>query len=81
MHISTDTSAPMFNQREAIGVDKFRSYVHKISNMMVSGAHFNHASNHRAPHLLCCRAIEVQKYVCSPDALHSRHPVNAYNEV
>ena len=28
-------------------------------------------SVHRAPHLLCCRALEVQKYVlCAPDALH-----------
>jgi hypothetical protein len=36
-------------------------------------------SVHRAPHLLCCRALEVQKYVCAPDALHLRHPVNAYN--
>ncbi len=35
-------------------------------------------SVHRAPHLLCCRALEVQKYVCEPDALHLRHPVNAY---
>ena len=34
---------------------------------------------HRAPHLLRCRALEVQKYVCAPDALHLRHPVNAYN--
>ena len=38
-------------------------------------------SLHSAPHLLCCRALEVQKYVCAPDALHLRHPVNAYNEV
>ena len=38
-------------------------------------------SIHRAPHLLCCRALEVQKYVRAPDALHLRHPVNAYNEV
>ena len=38
-------------------------------------------SVHRAPHLLCCRALEVQKYVCAPDALHLRHPVNAYNYV
>ena len=36
-------------------------------------------SVHRAPHLLCCRAHEGQKYVCAPDALHLRHPVNAYN--
>jgi hypothetical protein len=36
-------------------------------------------SVHRAPHLLCCRALEVQKYVCAPDALHLRHPLNAYN--
>ena len=36
-------------------------------------------SVHMAPHLLCCRALEVQKYVCVPDALHLRHPVNAYN--
>ena len=35
----------------------------------------------RAPHVLCCRALEVQKDVCAPDALHLRHPVNAYNEV
>ena len=35
----------------------------------------------RAPHLLCCRAIEVQKVVCAPDALHLRHPVHAHNEV
>ena len=33
----------------------------------------------REPDLLCCRALEVQKYVCVPDALHLRHPVNAYN--
>ena len=39
----------------------------------------NAVSVHRAPHLLCCRALEVQKYVCAPDALHLRHPVNAYN--
>jgi hypothetical protein len=32
-------------------------------------------SVHRAPHLLCCRALEVQKYVCAPNALHLRHPV------
>jgi hypothetical protein len=38
-------------------------------------------SVYRAPHLLCCRALELQKYVCAPDALHLRHPVNAYNEV
>ena len=25
---------------------------------------------HRAPHLLCRRALEVQKYVCAPDASH-----------
>ena len=36
-------------------------------------------SVYRAPHLLCCRALEVQKYVCAPNALHLRHPVNAYN--
>ena len=36
-------------------------------------------SVHRAPHLLCCRALEVQKYVCAPDVLHLQHPVNAYN--
>jgi hypothetical protein len=36
-------------------------------------------SVHRAPHLLCYRALEVQKYVCAPDALHLRHPVTAYN--
>jgi hypothetical protein len=35
-------------------------------------------SVHRAPHLLCSRALEVRKYVCVPDALHLRHPVNAY---
>ena len=35
-------------------------------------------SIHRAPHLLCCRTLEVQKYVCAPDALHLLHPVNAY---
>ena len=39
----------------------------------------NKVSVHRAPHLLCCRALEVQKYVCAPDALHLRHPVNTYN--
>ena len=38
-------------------------------------------SVYRAPHLLCCRALEVQKVVCAPDALHLRQPVNAYNEV
>jgi hypothetical protein len=36
---------------------------------------------HRVPHLLCCRALEVQQYVYAPDALHLRHPVNAYNEM
>jgi 2-keto-3-deoxy-L-rhamnonate aldolase RhmA len=36
---------------------------------------------HRAPHLLCCRALEAQKYVCAPDVVHLRRPVNAYNEV
>ena len=36
-------------------------------------------SVHRAPHLLCCRAHEVQKYGCAPEALHLRHPVNLYN--
>ena len=36
-------------------------------------------SVHRAPHLLCCRATEVEKYVCAPEALHLRHPVIAYN--
>jgi hypothetical protein len=35
----------------------------------------------RAPHLLCCRTLEVRKYACAPDALHLRHPVNAYFEV
>ena len=36
-------------------------------------------SIHRAPHLLCSRAIEVRKkYVCMPGASHLRHPVNAY---
>jgi len=30
-------------------------------------------SGHRAPHLLCCRALEVQKVVCAPDSLHLRH--------
>jgi hypothetical protein len=35
-------------------------------------------SVHRAPHLLCCRALEVQKYVCEPGALHLQHPVNGY---
>jgi hypothetical protein len=34
---------------------------------------------HRAPHLLCCRVLEVQKVVCAPDALNLRHPVNAHN--
>ena len=38
-------------------------------------------SVYRVPHLLCCRALEVQKVVCAPDALQLRHPVNAYNEV
>ena len=33
-------------------------------------------SVHRAPHLLL--RLEVQKYVCAPDALHLQHPVNAY---
>ena len=29
--------------------------------------HFKKAvSVHMAPHLLCCRALEVQKYVCAP---------------
>jgi hypothetical protein len=41
----------------------------------------NKVSVHRAPHLLCCRALEVQKYVCAPDALHLWHPVNTYNYV
>ena len=35
----------------------------------------------RTPHLIWCRALEVQKVVCVPDALHLRHPVNTYNEV
>jgi hypothetical protein len=38
-------------------------------------------SIHRALHLICCRAFEVQKVVCAPDALDLRHPVNAYIEV
>jgi hypothetical protein len=38
-------------------------------------------SVYRAPHLLCCRELEVQKYDCVPDALHLQHPVIAYNEV
>jgi hypothetical protein len=29
--------------------------------------------------LLCCQALEVQKYDCAPNALHVQHPVNAYN--
>ncbi len=33
---------------------------------------------HRAPHLLCCRTLEVQKYVCASDALQLRYPVNSY---
>ena len=33
----------------------------------------------RASHLLCCRALEVQKYVYALDALHLRHPVNSYS--
>jgi len=32
-----------------------------------------------APHLLCCRALEVQKYVYALGASHLRHPVNAYS--
>ena len=36
---------------------------------------------HSAPHLLCCRAHEVQKYVCASDALHLRYPVNDYNQM
>ena len=38
-------------------------------------------SVYRAPHLLCCRALEVQKVVCAPDASYLRHPVNAYYQV
>ena len=40
-----------------------------------------YVSVHRPPHLPCCRALEVQQYVCAPDALHLRYPVNTYNEV
>ena len=36
-------------------------------------------SVHRVPHLFCCRALEVHKYVCAPDALHRRYPINTYN--
>ena len=43
----------------------------RILNEFVSG--------HKAPLLLYCRALEVQKDVCAPDALHPRHPVNAYD--
>jgi hypothetical protein len=42
---------------------------------------FDRLSVLRSPHLLCCRALEVQQYVCAPDALNLRHPVIAYNEV
>jgi hypothetical protein len=38
-------------------------------------------SVHMEPHLLCCRALEVRKVVCAPDALHLRHQVYAYNQV
>jgi hypothetical protein len=38
-------------------------------------------SVYRVLHLLCSRALEVQKVVCAPDALHLRHPANAYNDV
>jgi hypothetical protein len=38
-------------------------------------------SVHKAPHLLFCRALEVHKVVCAPNALHLRYPVNAHNEV
>jgi penicillin V acylase-like amidase (Ntn superfamily) len=38
-------------------------------------------SVHRALHLLCCRTLEVQKYVFAPDVLHLQHPVNAYNKM
>ena len=31
-------------------------------------------SVHRAPHLPCCRALEVQKYVCAPERLASAAP-------
>jgi len=36
---------------------------------------------HRAPHLFCCRALEVQKVVYALDASHLRHPVNDYRSL
>ena len=47
-------------------------------NEFISDTQRSIVSVHRAPHLLCCRALEVRKYVCAPDALHLRHPVNGY---
>ncbi len=36
-------------------------------------------SVHRAPHLLCYRALEVQQIRLRTGALHLRHPINAYS--
>ena len=52
-----------------------------VDRKLTSALNDTVVSVHKAPHLLCCRAFEVRKYVCAPDALHLRHPVNAYNEV
>ena len=60
-----------FIDRELTNYDQY--YTDSVTSLSVSV--------HRAPHLLCCRALEVQKYVCAPDALHLRHPINAYNQV
>ena len=60
-------------------VGKWRIMFTAAADMCIEAA--KKVSVHRAPHLFCCRALEVQKYVCAPDALHLRHPVNAYNWV
>jgi len=35
---------------------------------------------HSAPHLSCCRALEVQKVICAPDAVQSQLPVTGYEK-
>ena len=37
-------------------------------------------SGQRALHPLSRRALDVQKDVSAPEALHLRHPVDTYNE-
>ena len=58
-----DDGVPKFSAMSLVTVSVNRIYV----------------SVYRPPHRHSCRALYVQKVVCSPAAWHLRHPVNGDN--